>query len=417
MFNLSYDRFNFLRALRFLQVFAVVLGAMLATQHGQAVENRERYVVLNLQRNEIRDDIFAAIAELAAEHRDGTPRLGVGIVVSYLAAPRERYLAQLQQGFRLAEKYNLAVVVQLDGEQWWQGRPDLWNWWDADQPGYDPANVANVEWSGWGPEQALKIAWRNWGRQLRVLPPPNLMSPDYRQACHEEMVPLLREVLRWRDSLSDEQSHLFIGVKLGWESSIGVNAYYYPDGNELLDADPAEDPKQPIEAEDLPSRGFQTIGYAAVATAGLADEGELQEQHIAEVVRRHLSDLASAAREAGLPREQIFVHSGGWAPGESLYAAALNECSCPGWSFYGWATDPTQDETAMRELRQSDAPYWGAVEWWPQGAQTADDWAAAIRTTLAIDRCRYMNIYNWRAVAPQTEAIEGIRKVLRGEGD
>ena len=59
--------------------------------------------------------------------------------------------------------------------------------------GYEPARLShrriasNVEWTNWSSDSAIKIAWRNWGRQLRVLPPPNLMSPRYREACHEEM--------------------------------------------------------------------------------------------------------------------------------------------------------------------------------------------------------------------------------------
>ena len=77
---------------------------------------------------------------------------------------------------------------------------------------------------------------------------------------------------------------------------------------------------------------------------------------------------------AGLPREQIFTHCGGWAEGELLYAAALNDYSCPGWSFYRHGRDPRGDKTAMAAIAASNAPYWAAVEWLPIGAKTADDW-------------------------------------------
>src|SRR6185503_5435702 len=111
--------------------------------------------------------------------------------------------------------------------------------------------------------------------------------------------------------------------------------------------------------------------YASVRTAGLATSGELREEHLAEVVRRHLAELSHVAREAGLPREQIFAHCGGWKEGELLYRSAVNEDSCPGWSFYRHARDPHGDKTAMAALAASDAPYWGAVEWLPVGARTA----------------------------------------------
>ena len=82
----------------------------------------------------------------------------------------------------------------------------------------------------------MKTAWRNWGKQIRVLPPPNLMSPLYRQACHDEMRVLVPLILDWWMKLPDEKKSLLIGIKIGWESSIGVNAYYYPNGNDLLDS-------------------------------------------------------------------------------------------------------------------------------------------------------------------------------------
>lgn len=395
---------------RVLCAFAVCLAggstALAAEQDGQ-------FIVVNLQQDEIRDDVFTTIAALAKNKSPNSPRMGVGIILSYFAATREQNVGRLHECFRLCKTHDVSVIVQLDGEQWWDARPDLWNWWDQERSGYNPANAANVEWSGWGPEHALKLAWRNWGRQIRVLPPPNLMSLRYRAACHEEMKPLVEEIARWRNSLGPEQSHLLIGVKVGWESSIGLNAFHYPNGNALLDDDPAKDPVQPAQEQQLPSRGYQPIGYAAVATAGLATSGDLQNDDVTEVVRRHLSDLAAAVREQGIPREQLFVHCGGWAEDESLYRAALNEYSCPGWSFYTLAPNPRQNKAVMRAIADSDAPFWAAVEWYPHSARTTSDWEQAICNTLSIDRCRYVGIYNWRDVTKNPAAQDGIRAVLK----
>lgn len=387
--------------------------AILSSSHPLAAADlSDRYLLVNLHPSEINESTFARIAELAAARSAHGPRLGVGGIISYLRHAPHKSLADLQRLLALSQTYSLPVIVQLDGEQWWQARPDLWNWWDPNRPGYDPANAANVEWSGWGPEHALKIAWRNWGRQLRVLPPPNLMSPRYRAACHEAMQPLLAEIVRWHSALPPDQAHLFVGVKVGWESAIGMGSHYYPGGNDMLDQDPALDPVERANAEELPGRGFQPIGYAAVSTAGLARAGDLREQHLAEVIHRHLDDLAATVRTAGLPREQVFTHAGGWKEGELLYAAAVNPHSCPGWSFYQHARDPRGDRTAMAALATSDAPYWGAVEWLPVGAGTAQAWAAAVRTTLGADRCRYLCAYNWRKIANNKPALAGIRATL-----
>lgn len=390
---------------------AVLFGATI----GRGADLADRYLLVNVHPSEVSDQTLAEIAALGAKRGPHAPRLGVGTIFSYLARPPAETRRALAEFLALAEKHELAVIVQLDGEQWWQGRPDLWNWWDASAPGFDPANAANVEWSGWTADDALKIAWRNWGRQVRVLPPPNLMSPRYQAAWREEMRPLVEQVVRWRDGLPPERRWLLVGVKVGWESAIGMGSHYYPDGNALLDRDPALDPERRIVAEELPGRGFAPIGYAAVSTAGLAQEGELQEAHLAEVVRRHLNELAQAAREAGLPRELLFTHGGGWKEGELLYGAAVNEHSCPGWSFYRHARDPRGDATAMAALGASDAPFWGAVEWLPVGARTADAWRAAAEATLGVERCRYLCVYNWRSLAKNPTALAGLRAAIEGE--
>jgi hypothetical protein len=191
-----------------------------------------------------------------------------------------------------------------------------------------------------------------------------------------------------------------------------MGSYYYPDGNSLLKNNPADDPREKAKPEVLPGRGFQSIGYAAVTTIGLAKSGDLKEAHLAEVVRRHLADLSALAKAAGLPREQIFTHCGGWAEGELLYHSALNDDSCPGWSFYRHGRDPRGDKTALQAVAASTAPYWAAVEWLPIGAKTAGDWRNAIQNTLTTDRCRYVCIYNWREIADDDIALEGIRRGL-----
>jgi hypothetical protein len=226
------------------------------------------------------------------------------------------------------------------------------------------------------------------------------------------MDPLVKEIVRWRNELPADKRSLLVGVKLGWESAIGMGSHYYPNGNALLEKDSANDPDWDAKPEILPGRGYQPIGYAAVSTAGLAKSGELTEEHLAEIVHRHLDDLCIVAQKAGLQREQIFTHSGGWKEGELLYRAAVNGHSCPGWSFYRYARDPKKDKTAMAALATSDAPYWAAVEWLPIGARTDDEWHSAIRNTLAIDRCRYVCIYNWRQLKSNAVAIEGIRSAL-----
>jgi hypothetical protein len=339
-------------------------------------------------------------------------KIGAGFIISYLNMTPDAAVDRLKKFLSLSVQYNVPIVIQLDGEQWWEARPDLWNWWDANMPGYDQENRKNVEWTGWVPDSAVKIGWRNWGRQIRVLPMPNLMSPVYRDACHKEMDRLVPIIADWWTALPEGKKDLLAAVKVGWESAIGVNNWYYPNGNALLDQPESGDPQYGLKPGILPDRGVEAIGYAATKTLGLADSGPLKEAYLTEVVRRHLEDLSKHVADGGVPRERIFTHCGGWSAGESLYSAAVNKYSCPGWSFYQYASDPAQDTTAMQALAKSDAPCWAAVEWLLQGERSAQEWEAAIRHTLADHHARFMNIYNWSGIKGIPAAIQAIGVVL-----
>lgn len=371
----------------------------------------KQFIVVNVAGGS-KAGVFEAVAKGFKAQPPSQVQVGIAAIFTYLQSQPEQVQTELLGFLRLSEQYDIPVVAQLDGEQWWGGRPDLWNWWDARAPGYNPSNRFNVEWSSWSPEDALRLAWRNWGRQIRVLPPPNLMSPAYRDACHAAMRRLVPLVLDWWRKLPEQRKDLFIGLKVGWESSIGVNAYYYPEGNKLADRPAAEDPVKPIQADQLPGRGYVPIGYAAVSTAGLARAGELKEAHLAEVARRHLEDLSRLAADLGVPRERLFTHGVGWKEGEPLYQAAVNRFACPGWSFYRHARNPAQDTGVQEGLRRSDAPFWAAVEWLPLGANSEADWRQAILTTLAVPKCRYLCIYNWNGIQKNRSAIAAIRSLV-----
>lgn len=373
------------------------------------VPGQTRYILLNI-RYPAERDAFERIRADFTTPDDARVQVGVSAIFSYLHQPREQTVADLTGFLQQARETGTPVVVQLDGENWWGARPDLWNWWDPDKPGYSPGNRVNVEWTSWSPSDAIKIAWRHWGRQIRVLPPPNLMSPRYRAACHEEMRVLVPLVLDWWKALPEDQKHLFVGLKLGWESSIGVNAWYYPGGNTLLDRPVGEDPRTGLTADEVPARGVAQIGFAAVKTAGLRTGGTITEADLAEIVRRHLEDLCRLSAAWGVPRDRLFTHVAGWKEKELLYQSALNSFSCPGWSFYQHARDPAGDAGVQEALRQSDAPYWAAVEWLLQGSPDVAVWKSALAATLLQPRCRFLCIFNWRDVRDNREAIQAIRE-------
>ena len=342
-------------------------------------------------------------------------RLGMGFVFSYFRASNEFVLGALRNVLKHSEETDTPVYIQIDGEQWWDARPDLWNWWDPSLPGFNPNNRENVEWASWSSDDALKIAWRNWGQQIRVRPPPNLMSPRYREACHEKMKLIIPVILDWWKALPAEKKDLFVGLKVGWESSIGVNAWYYPNGNALLDQPRDKDPTTGAVGEKVPARGVAQIGYAAVKTAGIRKKGKIREADLAEVVSFHLKDLSEQAARLGVPREKLFTHGVGWKEGELNYRAAVNEYSCPGWSFYRHARDPKGDVGVQKALKKSNAPFWAATEWLFQGPRKTELWRQALDKTLADPRCRFVCIYNWESIRDNEAALQAISDIVTAE--
>ena len=377
----------------------------------QEREKPSQYILVNLHQNEMNRVILDGIKEKLGI--GGSTRIGVSTIYSYFQMPKEKQpiTKQIENDLALILDADMPFLIQLDGEQWWQARPDLWNWWNPDLPGYDPNNTENVEWTGWGPERAIKNAWRNWGRQLRVLPPPNLMSSAYQEAWQKEMEEIVPIIVKWWCSLPPDKKDLFVGIKVGWESSIGVNAWFYPNGNELFDRSSADDPQQGLDAEILPGRGVQTIGYAAVYTAGIRREGEITEADLTEIAQRHLASLSKKASELGIPREKLFTHGAAWKDNELLYEAALNRWSSPGWSFYRHAPDASKDQGIRRALSLSEAPYWAATEWMLPH-RDGERWKESLKLTLAIPRCRYVCIFNWQSIADSDSIHHAIRSIV-----
>lgn len=404
---------NFKNTIVFSIMFCFLFSGVSAHERktkSKASNLSRKYIILNGV--DATTESFQEISDIFGKPGDRKLAVGVGFIISYLRMSPEDAALQLKKYLSLSEQFELPVIVQIDGEQWWQNRPDLWNWWDETKPGYNPRNRKNVEWTGWTADSAVKIGWRNWGRQLRVLPMPNLMGPRYRKACHVEMRRLVPIITAWWNALPEEKKYLLVGVKIGWESAIGVNNWYYPNGNSYLNKPENNDPTYGLKTDKIPDRGVTAIGYAAVKTARIARSGKLTGEMQTEVVKRHLDDLCKLASKLGIPRERLFTHGGGWSQGETLYSAAVNKYSCPGWSFYDHAADPRTDTTAMKALQSSNAPYWGAVEWLFKGEDTKEQWKSAIMNTLSVSRIRYMCIYNWGGIKNNLNSILAIKEVV-----
>ena len=344
-------------------------------------------------------------------------RLGISYVFDYLRYDLDSVEKSLNNFLRLSRETNVPILINLDGLNWLESRPDLWNWWDPNKPGYNPGNRKNMEWTGWDDYTAVKISWRNWGSQLRILPAPNIMSPAVISAQISALNRLIPHIVKWYRSLPAGKKFLLGGVKLGHETSIGVNAYYYKEGNRYLERMPNDNSLDPLESFNARAGyngGLTQLGYAAVKTAGIKHSGRITQDDIQQVVHRYLDILCQKANTLGLPQNLIFTHQGGtyspWSKHLS-FAPAANKYSLPGWSFY--SVDPYSAGDLGDVLDKQNVSGWAAVEWWWPGENKLE-WMYHLQRTLTFRDCRFLNIYNWdNSLGKKEDAIEAVREVIQ----
>jgi hypothetical protein len=260
----------------------------------------------------------------------------------------------------------------------------------------------------------VKIGWRNWGKQIRVRPAPNLSSPRFlaeHWKRYDVLVPILVD---WYRALPEDKKYLFGGVKVGWEASINVNAYYYADGNRHLAKHPDDPSKDPRGHDAAKGWTFGTgpLGYAAVYTSGLKKQGELTKADIEHVVREYLRRCSYEVHRRGVPAHLIFTHQGGtYAPWDQhlSFKAAMNEFSIPGWSFY--THDPPNCGSLRSDLRAAKRRQWAASEWW-RWARSQADWHQRLEAALTFERCRLITVYNWESFREKRKARAAIRQLV-----
>ena len=343
--------------------------------------------------------------------------VGEGVLYYIFERPLETHKESLKKHLQLAEEYGVPILVQLDPITFWDGVPELWNWFDPNMSGYNDANRENVEWTSWSSADAVKIGWLNWGSQIRLKPMANLFAPAYQTAVKERMDALMSIVANWYESLPATKKHLLIGVKITGELGVGVNNWYYTNGNDLYGKSEQNDPRSGINMNNKPSRSngaVSAIGYAGCKYAGIKSSGVLTGDDIAELERRFTLFVSEIAMKHGLPREKVFAHAGG--VGNDL-DACINDLVCPSWSFYNAdATDGKNATYCLNLLKNSDAPHWGVAEWAISATASADTWAKSIRNSLSIDRCYFLSIYtnvigNNNGTTVNTNAVQGILQI------
>ncbi len=299
-------------------------------------------------------------------------------------SPDSPYAVKMRRILEVANELDFPVFVPLNGFQWWDELPELYNWWDPDGmhtdpkffsrqnnpedfkrrfiAGYDPDNKWNVEWQD--PQTPMKLNYRNWGGGgFRLAPPPNLtanpkVEVTYRfvQAAREKVIvnEIVKEYAKWQ---SVGKEDLFIGLSIGTEVSLNASV--------------------------TPSDEFKAYGIRSTADSGKSKT---------EVVQTYLEDNAYQINRSGIPKNKIYTHVlGEQDPSDPHYGpyalSAFNLYSNPGVSLYGYANDPLTSKQWGQAVSTYGMPVWGAMEY------TSSPTLKGLTTTLS--SARIVDIYNW----------------------
>ncbi len=404
----------------------------------------------------VKPDLLNDILEMKRTLGTGTNqrKLAWSTLLEYTDFPMDtpseqsRYVIQAKRIMQLAEAAELPVYMPLNGFQWWNEVPELWNHWDSDgdqtpgcenenykkiegyageEPiylckfpklrdeafrkrfiaGYNPDNKWNVEWQDW--QTPMRLNWRNWGGGgLQLAPPPNLIdSPkvkqsyvDFQTARFDAIVTAIaKQYQTWSEQ---GKGYLFAGLTIGTEVSLNASV------------------TKQDEFEPYGYRGIQDI-LCEQDQMECGKDKELTSSEIHElrqkVVYDYLNTLAFRAVNAGIPKQRVYTHV--WSEAvkgerryENYFAAAVNFYSRPTLSLYGYAQDPGELSTLQKVLKNEKEPIWGASEF--STDKDAASWTRALRNTMSGSEnpAQVIDIYNWKE-HKDTEAVTSIKTGLK----
>ena len=273
------------------------------------------------------------LAERVGMKGDGKTRLlGFGLPNATYEL-EEQLPSRIRSAFAAAREHDMAVMLHFDFHLAWKNRPDLWNWFDPDKPGYNPNNKYNVEWHGWdGPPN--KVRYLDHGVLERL--PPNMCFTSKRTRAEVTRIvskvigPVLREEIAKLKAEGKEA--LFAGVLVGLEPSIDDYSKPNPERTKMMKEDGV--PAGPL-------------GYRALLDRGFSADNPPDDfrQALAKIVQETIAFWCEQFVDAGIPAEKLYPHVAAPAPIEMMNApiwTAFNKYSRPGWTTY--AVDGSRGE-------------------------------------------------------------------------
>ena len=293
------------------------------------------------------------LAERVGMKGDGKTRLlGFGLPNATYEL-EEQLPSRIRSAFAAAREHDMAVMLHFDFHLAWKNRPDLWNWFDPDKPGYNPNNKYNVEWHGWdGPPN--KVRYLNHGVLERL--PPNMcftskrMRAEVTRIVSKVIGPVLREEIAKLKAEGKET--LFAGVLVGLEPSIDDYSKPNPECMKMMKEDGV--PAGPL-------------GYRALLDRGFSADHPPDDfrKALAKIIQETIAFWCEQFVDAGIPAEKLYPHVAAPAPIEVMNApiwTAFNKYSRPGWTTYAVGVLGESFKPIYDELEKHGNPAWAGVE-------------------------------------------------------
>jgi hypothetical protein len=360
----------------------------------------------------------------------------------YPQSSGEAYLTYVERMLDLAEETDVPVFIPLNGFQWWNQMPELWNWFDPDGnaiagctnadyaecpfpelrdpayraryiAGYNPENRYNVEWQD--VSTPMMPNWRNWGGGAFMHAPiPNLIHHSGAETSfrklQEKRVDAITKLIAARvaEWHQNGKAYLFAGLSIGTE--VSLHATLEPDGPFL--------PYGYRGMQDyLLTTEAQVQAPASTAALSRMSEEELRQLREA-VVSDYLNTLAAIAVRNGLPKQRIYTHvASEFEPDKpetyvNYFRAAQSYFARPGLSLYPFAANPFLLDPLDTTLAEYGEPAWAV----PETQLPALSWNEGVPALLANDRnsAKLIVVYNEREIRGG-EAIEPLRQILSQE--
>ncbi len=320
-------------------------------------EGADSYSAIDRQAKEILEKVGAT----GTDKR----RLGFGLLIPLWMVEKAypgKITTVIQDAFRVARTRHMSLLLSLETHYAWDTRPDLWNYFDRQSPGFNPDNKNNVEWSSWQ-GTPYRHRYLDWGTPQELAPPmcvnaPRIKSEVERLVAHVVGPPIKDGI----DSLKKAgEENLFAGLTVTSEPTIENYAIV--------------DKVNPSLGEFMSKQGAPKVrlGFNAMTKIGYSEKHPPKniDDALAKVNQDFGAYWAEQFVKVGIPSTRLYTHvaANAGVPGTAScsftnapIAVAFNSYSRPGWTTY--LAGPLQNDfqPIYKELAKHGNPHWGSSE-------------------------------------------------------